>query len=318
MNPQKIAVTHASSLLAQSLLAMMASSGIDPDSVVLLDVEEQAGNRLAYGKTHITALDQQAYDYEDLLAVLLLEQDDGLEDLLQHAECYVVSHYDDDSSDVHFFAELKDIDDLPAAPASIKMASAELSTLASILRPLERGGIELKSLQVVNVLSASRWGQPGVDELASQTIDLLNGRNVSANRFPMQIAFNMIPQTVAGKEASRLAALLGIPGLNCTMQNILVPAFYGLCIAVALESREDMDVKALKEQLGSLAWITLADDIVSPYTECNKDNKSIIFGLNHPQNDTKRLQFWIITDSVRNGLINNYRNLMDFLLNSHL
>ncbi len=317
MKLRKIAITHASSLLAEPLLEMMAQSGIDPESIVLLDTEEQAGNRLPYGHTHITVLDQQAYDYEDLLAVFLLERDNALQDLLRHADCYVASHVDVDSKEVYFFAEARDLSGLPQAPASIQLASSELSTLVSILRPL-RQHLDLDSVQVVNVLSASRWNKPGVDELASQTIELLNGREVASSVFPMQLAFNMIPQSGDSRETSRLAALMDVPGLNCSIQDILVPAFYGLCIAVVLESKQNIQLNVIQDKLASLPGLSLSDDLASPRTHCNEGNKSIIFGLNQPQNDAKRLQFWIMADSVRNGLINNYHNLMEFLINSHL
>lgn len=317
MNTKRIAITHASNLLAEPLLTMMVQSGIQPESVVLLDVEELAGNRLAYGDTYITVLDQSAYDYEDLAAVLLLQADAELQDLLQHADCYVISHFEDETPSVEFFTEMADIQALSAPPAMIKLASAELSTLAFILRPLSRV-LELNALQVVNVLSASMFGKSGVDELASQTIELLNGRDISASVFPLQLAFNMIPQTTDLKQASRLVAIMGNPDLSCSIQSIVVPAFHGLSMAVVLESKQVINMDEVKQVLVSIPSVVLAEALVSPHTHCKDENKIIIFAVNQPQNDAKRLQFWIMSDSVRNGLINNYHNLMEILLNSHL
>lgn len=83
MEQLKLAVTHASSLLAEALLERMAKTGIKADSIVLLDQQQQAGNRLSFGGTYLTVLDQHEYDYDDLTAVLLLEPDAELENLLQ-------------------------------------------------------------------------------------------------------------------------------------------------------------------------------------------------------------------------------------------
>ncbi|MDQ7010569.1 MAG: hypothetical protein Q9M29_01985, partial [Mariprofundaceae bacterium] len=72
---KKIAITHASGLLAEALLASMADSAIDSQQVVLLDQSALAGNRLAYGSTYLDVQDQLDFDYEDLMAVLLMEPD---------------------------------------------------------------------------------------------------------------------------------------------------------------------------------------------------------------------------------------------------
>jgi len=318
MTQQRIAITHASSLLAEALLEQMATSGIEPDAVVLLDQSEQAGNRLSFGDTYITVLDQYDYDYEDLTAILLLQADTELQDLLQHADCFVISHFEEENVAPRYFdskseqsawAELQ--------PGPIKLASAELSTLLSVLKPL-KDMLEFHALQVVNILSASIQGKSAVDELASQTIELLNGREVTSAEFPLQLAFNMIPQSDSQLDQKNVDDLFGGEQVSCSIQNILVPAFHGLSISVVLESNQVIDLKGVKGILQQLPSVSLKNEAVSPYTHCKEENKWIIFGLNQPQNDSKRLQFWIVADSVRNGLLNNYQNIIEFLLNSHL
>src|SRR5210317_1365301 len=99
----KIAVTFASGLLAGALIEQMVKAGISSDSIVLLDETEQAGARLGYGETYLTTLDQYEYDYEDLIAVLLLQPDDELEGLFQHADFYVISHHASDELSPELF-----------------------------------------------------------------------------------------------------------------------------------------------------------------------------------------------------------------------
>lgn len=315
--PGKIAITHANSLLAEELIKQIAESGVQPDSVVLLDISDQAGNRLCFADTYINVLDQHDYDYEGLTGVFLLQADEELEDLLQHADCYVVSHYAEENTTPEFFGCRENSLSFPEKPCTLKLAGVEQSTLLNLLCPL-LNDIELTSLQVVNVQSAAIYGKPGVEELASQTIDLLNGREVSASIFPMQLAFNMIPQEIPFQQAAGYRHILGIQQLSCSVQNILVPAFHGLSISVVLESTQEIDRAAVKEKLAKIPAVGLSEDLVSPFTHCNSAKKILIFGLDQPQNDSNRLQFWVIADSVKNGLVNNYLNVMEFLLNSHL
>jgi aspartate-semialdehyde dehydrogenase len=321
MTQPKIAITHSSSLLAEALLKQMSESGLTPDSVVLLDEQEQAGNRLSFADTYITSLDQYEYDYENLAAVFLLQEDTELEDLLQHADCHVISHFPENNRPVHFFDPLTDI----AAdkyrfiekPGPIKLATAELSTLLTVLRPLAKV-IDLNSVQVVNVLSASIFGKPAMDELASQTIELLNSRDVTSSVFPLQMAFNMIPQpTIDGKDEV-LCNFFPDQQVSCSVQSILVPAFNGLSISVVIESNKKIDVEKVKKVIQNIPSVSYTNERVSPYTHCKDGNKWIIYGLNQPQKEANRLQFWIIADSIRNGLINNYQNVLEFLLNSYL
>ena len=44
----KIALSHASGIVAEAILEKLPESGIAPDSLVLLDHESNAGKRIAY------------------------------------------------------------------------------------------------------------------------------------------------------------------------------------------------------------------------------------------------------------------------------
>ena len=313
----KFAVTHASGLLAEALLKRMTESGIKSDSVVLLDQEEQAGNRLSYGDTYLTVEDQHEYDYEDLTAVLLLEPDAELESLLQHADCFVISHHSNGQDQQFFMPDLSQSSSLPEQPCALKLPSAELSSLLLVTQIIQNN-FGLSSLNVVNVQSSSQYGKSGVDELASQTISLLNGQDVKSSVFPLQLAFNMIPAEAGVEAEQQLISALQSDVIKCSVQNIMVPAFHGLCISVSLETTDQIDLKQLTDLLNEQSGMQVNQQLVSPLTDCKTGSDVIITGLHQPQNDLNRLQFWIVTDSVRNGLIENYQNMLEILLKSFL
>ncbi|MCP4075328.1 MAG: hypothetical protein GY744_03990 [Gammaproteobacteria bacterium] len=317
MDIAKIAVTHASGLLAEALLESMVASGIKPDSVILLDREQQAGNRLAYGDTYLTVEDQYECDYEDLAAVLLLEPDVELESLLQHADCFVISHHIDKVNSSIFTPQLTLPSNLPEQPCAIKLASAELSSLLLAITAIHKN-YGLTSLNIVNVYSSSFYGKSGVEELASQTIALLNSQDVKSQIFPLQLAFNMIPDESVSMIEDQLLGALQANNLKCSVQNILVPVFHGLSISVSLETKDKMDVEKVSDLLNSQLGVQLVDQTISPLTDCKEGSNVLINGLHQPQNDSNRLQFWIVADSVRNGLIQNYQNMLEILLKSYL
>ncbi|MCK4707227.1 MAG: hypothetical protein KAU21_01310 [Gammaproteobacteria bacterium] len=314
MEKTKFAVTHASGLLAEALLKSMAESGISSDSVILLDQEQQVGNRLSYGDTYLMVEDQHEYDYENLTAVLLLEPDAELESLLLHADCYVISHHANEMSQGVFTPLLSK---LPEQPCAIKLASAELASLLLVANVIH-SHFGISSLNIVNVQSSSHYGKSGVDELASQTISLLNSQDVKSGVFPLQLAFNMIPGEPDADMENQLIDAMQADDMKCSVQNILVPAFHGLSISVSLEVKHKIDLKKLSGLLNEQQGVQLNLYTVSPLTDCKKGSDVIITGLHQPQNDVNRLQFWIVSDSVRNGLIQNYQNMLDVLLKSVL
>jgi len=317
MDKVKFAVTHAGGLLAEALLESMAESSIKSDSVILLDGEQQVGSRLAYGDTYLTVEDQYEYDYENLTAVLLLEPDKELESLLEFADCFVISHHIDNVNSSVFTPQLTSPSNLPEQPCAIKLASAELSSLLLPITVIHEN-YGLASLNVVNVFSSAVYGKSGVDELASQTIALLSSQDAKSQVFPLQLAFNMIPDESASIIEDQLMSTLQANELKCSVQNILVPAFHGLSISVSLETKDKIDVEKISDLLNSQQGVQLVDQTISPLTDCKKGSNVLINGLHQPQNDSKRLQFWIVADSVRNRLIKNYQNMMEILQKAYL
>lgn len=317
MSGARIAMTHASGLLAEAVLDSLSESGIPPDSVVLLDVPEQAGQRLAYAGTHLTLLDQYAYDYEDLRAILLLQEDDELHGLLKYADSQLISHtLDAGEADLEFCAAARvpaDADDLTG---KIGLADAETSCLVSVLRPL-RELSRIEAVHAVTIQSASMLGKSAVDELATQTIDLLNSREVRSSVLPMQLAFNMLPLEV-GPGGEGLCKHLEIPGLVYSRQRCVVAAFHGLMLAVTVEFGTPVALSEVESLLSRSGGVRLQAAQASPLTDCGEGFDIVVFGLVQPQKDAKKLQFWIIADSIRNGLVKNYQKVIELLLNPYL
>ncbi len=313
---KKIAITHASGLLAEALLQSMAACGIDSERVILLDQEELSGNRLAFGSTYLDVQDQLAFDYENLLAVLLLEPDAELEDLLQHADCFVISHHG--LSDQAVFVNPQSASfTLPDAPCELRLPSAELSTLLLALQPVcDR--YTLKNLDVVNILSAAFYGKTGVEELAGQTISLLNTQPVKSSVFPMQLAFNMFAPDSEQDLEQQLSMALHQDDLKCAVQQLLIPAFHGMAISVNLETSNAIELQSLADELTQQPGLQLVDAEVSPLTHCMDSAETIINQLSQPQNDSNRLQFWLFADTVKNGLLQNYQKTIEVLLKTFL
>ena len=314
MNSGKWAVTHASSPLAEAILEQMADAGIPAENVILLDTEDHTGKRLSYADTYIETLDHTEFDYEGLIAVLLLEQDAELEDLLQHADCFVISHYFDEQAEPVYTPYLtQDVKWTQAQP--IKLATAEFSSLLSILKPMQ-SDYAFKSIQLVNILSSAFYGKPAIDELASQTINLLSSQKPESKVFPIQQAFNMQPVTTPAEMGLQLSLLMG-GDVSCSIQSLLVPAFYGMACSVFVECAAGIELKAFIARLKKIKGIKVSKDPVSPMSHCQQGATIYVAMAQESGQHANRVQFWMIADSSRNGLVENYIGTIKVLSESN-
>lgn len=313
MNSGKWAVTHASSMLAEAILEQMAHAGIAAEDVILLDTEEHTGKRLSYTDTYIETQDHTEFDYEGLIAVLLLEKDAELEDLLQHADCFVISHYFDEQAEPVYTPYLAQ-NVIWTEPQPIKLATAELSSLLSILKPMQ-SDYEFKSIQLVNILSSVFYGKPAIDELASQTINLLSSQKPVSKVFPIQQAFNMQPVMTPVEMGLQLSALLG-GEVSCSIQSLLVPAFYGMACSVFVECATDVQLNAFSARLQKIKGIKLSKDPVSPMSHCQQDATIYVAMTQESGQQANRIQLWLVADSSRNGLVENYISTIKVLSES--
>jgi len=186
--------------------------------------------------------------------------------------------------------------------------------LAVVLKPIDVEA-ELKRLVVTSHEPVSSAGRAGVEELAAQSRDLLNGVSPEVQVFSQRIAFNLVPQVgdfVSGGRTrvewlieSQTRALLGLPDLPIAVTSVMVPAFFGQACAVHVETEQPLDAAAarallrqapgvlLAEEDGTDSYPTLADVIGSEATHVGRirDDPTVPYGL----------ALWVAIDGLRKG-----------------
>lgn len=123
-----------------------------------------------------------------------------------------------------------------AGPDSLLIVLDE--PLVNILSPLVQqlqAASPLQRLEVTVLAPVSARGQKGVRELARQTGELLNGRGITVETWPQQVAFNVLSADGSFEVASgtvrerRLTAALKkqLPDATVRVRQFIVPVFYG-------------------------------------------------------------------------------------------
>lgn len=191
---------------------------------------------------------------------------------------------------------------------------AVASLIARALRPL------VASLGVTRVdafanLAVSTMGQAGIDELREQVSQLFSLSAIDNVAFPLQIAFNLIPQvgdlqadghTQAESATQRaLAQLLGGNAPACHLTMSWVPVFYGHGIALHLAGGEGLSIDNVRTRLQNAPGIVLMDEHMpggcpTPVTDAAESDDAFVGRLRvDGAGENKSLQLWLVGDNVR-------------------
>ena len=125
----------------------------------------------------------------------------------------------------------------------VRIPHALSTVLADLLRPVAAGP-GLRDATAVVLRPASDFGEPGVEELRSQTVHLLNFAEAPRTVFGRQLAFNVLPSGAVGDGRDDLenrvrretSALLGSASPRISTRLLLVPVFLGHGIALRIRT----------------------------------------------------------------------------------
>ena len=318
MEQGRIAITHAGESLAEAILEKLTESGLDHESIVLLGDESKVGVKLAFGGSYLAVEDQHEFDYSNCSLVLLTQHDDEIASKLKSESALVLSHVHGDGQALIYAASNNAELDISYTQQNIQLVSAELACLMDVL-PALHAHTAISTINTTFLRSVESKGKAGVDELAGQTVELLNGRDITPAVYPLQIAFNIIPTTSIPAFNDDLARLLGDNNnIECAHQIIDVPVFHGLGVAVQLSFQSNVDLKQCEKILKKLDNVVCTTTASSPITDYNQSFNCTISGLEQALKQPNKLQFWLVADPLRYGLTSNYVNVVDILLKSFL
>lgn len=317
----RIALSHASGIAAEAILEKLSESGVKPDSLILLDRESNLGERVPFAGGRLGVQDQDGFDLSECALLLMPESDSNLAAAAIAQGCLLVSHTITSDSAPIFMPDVHSPPALAYNQASLRLAGPELSCLLPVLLELNRDHAIVR-LNLTLLRSAEFRGKAGLEELATQTVNLFNSKDVEPRVFPQQIAFNLLPDAPDPFLVSDLRRILGNNSysdtLSVTLQSVNVPVFHGLVVAVQICFDSRVSIEDCKNRLSRLDKVIVKDGQISPVSDCNQSFSCTISFPEKTPDQPSDLQFWMIMDPMRYGLANNYVNVTDFLLESFL
>ena len=329
-----VAVVGATGAVGEAMLAILAERQFPVGTLHLLASERSAGEKLAYGGRQIVVQDLETFDPAGVDIALFSA---GGAVSKKHAPRFAAAgavvidnssafRYDDAVPLVVAEVNPEKVADRPLGI----IANPNCSTMQMLvaLAPIHRVA-NIERINVATYQSVSGAGRSAMEELGRQTAAMMNFQPHEPAKFPVQIAFNLIPQIDAfqdngyTKEEMKLVwetrKILGDDGIQVNPTVVRVPVFYGHSEAVHIETREKIDAARARELLASAPGVEVVDERAgggypTPVTHASGNDPVYVGRIREDISHPRGLDLWIVADNIRKGAALNAVQLAELVI----
>ena len=209
------------------------------------------------------------------------------------------------------------------------IANPNCSTIQMVvaLKPiLDEVGID--RIIVSSYQSVSGTGKDAIDELSSQSSQVLNNKKITRKVYPHQIAFNILPHIDVfenngyTKEEMKLIhetnKIFGNTKIKITATAARVPVFHGHSESVYIETKNQISINKLKKIYLKTKGIKLVDDINNskyPLAIMSEIYDEVMIGrLRKDLSEPNGINMWIVANNLRKGAALNAVQIAEFLI----
>ncbi|RMG60153.1 MAG: aspartate-semialdehyde dehydrogenase [Gammaproteobacteria bacterium] len=334
-----VAVVGATGAVGETMLSILAERKFPVGRVHALASSRSAGKKVPFGDTQLTVESLDDFDFSQVQIGLFSA---GASVSAVHAPraaeagCVVIDNtsqfrYDDDIPLV-----VPEVN--PHAIADYRnrgiIANPNCSTIQMLvaLKPLhDAAGIE--RINVATYQAVSGTGKEAIEELASQTANLLNGREVHCEVYPKQIAFNCLPHIDVfqdngyTKEEMKMVwetrKIMEDDSIQVNPTAVRVPVFYGHSEAVHIETREKLTADQARSLLEQAPGVKVLDEhrdggYPTAVTEGANSDPVWVGRIREDISHPRGLDLWVVADNVRKGAALNSVQIAEILIKDYL
>ena len=214
------------------------------------------------------------------------------------------------------------------------IANPNCSTIQMLvaLKPIY-DAVGIERINVCTYQAVSGTGKEAIDELAQQTAALLNGKPVTCEVYPKQIAFNVLPHIDKfmdngyTKEEMKMVwetrKIMGDESIQVNPTTARVPVFYGHSEAVHIETREKITAERARELLTHAPGVTVLDEhcdggYPTAVTESSGKDDTFVGRIREDISHPRGLDLWVVADNVRKGAALNSIQIAEILVEKFL
>lgn len=331
----RVAVVGATGAVGEALLDILAERRFPVGELVPLASERSAGDVLKYAGRSVTVHDLATYDFSGIDIAFFSAGGSVSAEHAPRAAAAGATVIDNTS---HFRYEpdvplvISEVN--PHAIAGRKargiIANPNCSTMQMLvaLAPIHRA-LAIERIEVATYQSVSGAGRSAMDELGRQTARMLNFQDPAPEKFPVQIAFNLIPHIDVfqpngfTKEEMKMIwetrKILEDDSIEVNPTCVRVPVFYGHALACHVRTRSFVDVDNVRRLLSEAPGVSVVDEAVpggypTPVTHAAGTDPVYVGRLRRDPFHDRSLNLWIVADNIRKGAALNAVQVAELLV----
>ncbi|HAI59593.1 MAG TPA: aspartate-semialdehyde dehydrogenase [Xanthomonadaceae bacterium] len=332
-NRFKIAVVGATGAVGETMLSILAERKFPASEVIALASERSAGSKVDFGHHKLSVQNLDTFDPTGVDFALFSAGGDISREYAPKFAAAGAIVIDNSSAfrmdaDVPLVVSEVNPEALESIPRGI-VANPNCSTMQMVvaLKPIF-DAVGITRINVATYQSTSGAGRSGPEELGRQTAALLRFEDPNPTRFPVQIAYNLIPQIDAftdngyTKEEMKLVhetrKILGDASIQVNPTAVRVPVFFGHSEAVHLETRDKITAAEARALLEKAPGVEVVDNPAAgewptPVTHASGSDPVFVGRIREDISHPRGLSLWIVADNIRKGAALNAVQVAELL-----
>jgi aspartate-semialdehyde dehydrogenase len=333
-----VAVVGATGAVGETMIAILEERNFPVGKLYALASERSAGKRIPFRGESILVEDLAGFDFSKAQIGLFSPGASVSAEYAPKAAaagCVVIDNtsqfrYDDDIPLV-----VPEVN--PEKVADYKnrgiIANPNCSTIQMLvaLKPIY-DAVGISRINVATYQAVSGTGKEAIEELATQTANLLNAKPINAAVYPKQIAFNVLPQIDVfmdngyTKEEMKMVwetrKILGDDTILVNPTAVRVPVFFGHSEAVHIETKRKISVSEVRSLLESAPGVTVMDERVNggyptAVTESAGHDDVYVGRIREDISCELGINLWVVADNVRKGAALNSVQIAEVLAKNY-
>lgn len=334
-----VAVVGATGAVGEALLSILAERDFPTGEVFPLASSRSAGTRVPFRDSTLLVQELAGFDFSRVRLALFSA---GAAVSAEYAPqavaegCIVIDNtsqfrYDDD---IPLIVPEVNLSALADHTHRRIVANPNCSTIQMVvaLKPIY-DAVGIDRINVCTYQAVSGAGSKAIEELASQTAALLNGKEPVAEVHSKQIAFNAVPHIDVfedngyTREEMKIVwetrKILGDESIRINPTAVRVPVFYGHSEAIHIETRSKLGAERARELLRSAPGVAVMDECVpggypTAATEGAHTDHVYVGRIRDDCSHDHGLDMWVVSDNVRKGAALNSVQIAESLLKEYL
>ena len=333
MKSFNVAVVGATGAVGQTMLAILEERKFPIGELHVLASERSAGEQIEYAGKKYTVQDLATFDPNGVDFALFSAGGSTSKEYAPKFAAAGAIVIDNSSAfrmddDVPLVISEVNPDALQTIPRGI-VANPNCSTMQMLvaLAPIHRA-VGISRINVATYQSVSGAGRSAMEELGRQTANILSFKAPDPQRFPVQIAFNLIPHiddfldNGYTKEEMKLVwetrKIFGDASIMVNPTAVRVPVFYGHSEAVHIETKAKISAAEARALLEKAPGVVVVDEhraqgYPTPVTHASGTDAVYVGRIREDVSMDNGLNLWVVSDNIRKGAALNAVQIAELL-----